>query len=136
VLGKGLAQMKKATAIYERDETGTWVVTVPEYPGCITQGRSIHEARLHVREALEALIGVRSAKAVEWVDNIQLPNEVLRLVRENKRARAKARQAEAIVSESTRKVTSKLKKLGLSVRDSGALLDLSHNAVQKILKAS
>jgi predicted RNase H-like HicB family nuclease len=128
--------MKKATAIYKRDESGTWVVTVTEYPGCITQGRSIHEARSHVREALEALIGIRRAKAVKWVDDVRLPYEVLRLVQENKRARAKARQAEDVVSQSTRKVTREFKKLGLSVRDSGALLGLSHNAVQKILKAS
>ena len=128
--------MKKATAVYERDETGIWVVTVPEYPGCITQGRSIHEARLHVREALEALIGVRRAKSIELVDDIRLPNDVLGLVREHKRARAKARQAEAAVSESMRRVTGRLKRLGLSVRDSGELLELSHNAVQKILKAS
>lgn len=38
--------------VLEKDEDGTWVVTVPELPGCITQGRTKAAARANAREAI------------------------------------------------------------------------------------
>jgi len=36
----------------EKDEDGRWVATVPALPGCISQGRTVTEARKNVREAI------------------------------------------------------------------------------------
>ena len=38
--------------LLHRDETGTWVVTVPALPGCVSQGRTKAEARTNIREAM------------------------------------------------------------------------------------
>jgi len=36
-----------------KDESGWWVATVPELPGCVSQGRTQTEARRNIREAIE-----------------------------------------------------------------------------------
>ena len=33
--------MRNCTAVAERDESGTWVVTVPELPGVVTQAKRL-----------------------------------------------------------------------------------------------
>ncbi len=42
--------------IVERDEDGLFVASVPELPGCHTQGRSKSEVALRIREAIEAYL--------------------------------------------------------------------------------
>ena len=37
----------------EQDEDGVWVATVPNLPGCISQGSTKTEARRNIREAIE-----------------------------------------------------------------------------------
>ena len=38
--------------VVERDEEGWFVASVPELPGCHTQGKSLEEALERVREAI------------------------------------------------------------------------------------
>ncbi|KUO77207.1 type II toxin-antitoxin system HicB family antitoxin [Desulfosporosinus lacus] len=51
---------RKFKVILEKNESGGFTVTVPELPGCVTQGRDRKEALEHVQEAiagfLEALV--------------------------------------------------------------------------------
>ena len=49
--------MMKYTVIFERDEAGFYVVSVPALPGCFTQGKTKSEALENVREAIESYIG-------------------------------------------------------------------------------
>ena len=37
--------------VITKGEDGWYVVTVPSLPGCITQGRTIKEAKQNIREA-------------------------------------------------------------------------------------
>lgn len=39
--------------VIERDGEGFYVVSVPQLPGCHTQARSLDEAMLRIREAIE-----------------------------------------------------------------------------------
>lgn len=57
----------KYTVRYERDEEGWWVARVLEVDGCITQGKSIEQARERIREALAAA-GAPEADTAELVD--------------------------------------------------------------------
>jgi predicted RNase H-like HicB family nuclease len=45
----------------ERDEQGWIVAECPAIPGCVTQGRTVDEALLHVREAIEVSLETRRA---------------------------------------------------------------------------
>jgi predicted RNase H-like HicB family nuclease len=37
---------------YGKDKSGWWVATVPEVPGCHTQGKTVDQARERIKEAL------------------------------------------------------------------------------------
>lgn len=48
----------------ERDEQGWIVAECPALPGCITQGRTVDEALLNVREAIEVSLETRRAQGL------------------------------------------------------------------------
>jgi predicted RNase H-like HicB family nuclease len=47
--------------VIERDEDGYYVASVPQLPGCHTQGRSLDEVTLRIREAIELCLEVEGA---------------------------------------------------------------------------
>jgi len=47
--------------VYELDESGHWIATVPAVKGCHTYGRSIYEAAERVREASGCFVCARNA---------------------------------------------------------------------------
>ncbi len=49
--------------IIERDEEGFYVASVPQLPGCHTQGRSLDEVTARIREAIELCLEVEGAPA-------------------------------------------------------------------------
>jgi predicted RNase H-like HicB family nuclease len=46
--------------VIERDEDGYYVASVPQLPGCHTQGRSLDEVTLRIREAIELCLESRA----------------------------------------------------------------------------
>lgn len=42
--------------LIERDEDGLYVASVPELPGCYTQGKTLEVARQRIREAIELVL--------------------------------------------------------------------------------
>ncbi len=55
--------------LIERDEEGFLVATVPQFPGCHTQGRSLDEVMDRIREAAELWLEVEGnpAQTLEFV---------------------------------------------------------------------
>lgn len=47
-----LDQDTKLRMVIERDETDYYVAQVPVLPGCFSQGKTLAEAKAHIREAL------------------------------------------------------------------------------------
>lgn len=41
------------SVIIEQDEDGVYVASVPDIPGCYTQGKSVNEVLERIREAIE-----------------------------------------------------------------------------------
>lgn len=123
--------MKSYRVVYELDESGSWIATVPAVKGCHTHGRSIHQARERVREALSLFVS--NAASARLIDDIRLPAELRRLLATQRAARKRAdrEQARARLAVS-RAIRSLVQTQGLSVRDAGELLGLSHQRVQQI----
>lgn len=48
----------------ERDEQGWIVAECPALPGCVTQGRTVDEALLNVREAIGVSLETRRAQGL------------------------------------------------------------------------
>ncbi len=65
----------KYTVAYERDADGWWTATIDRAQGasCVTQGRSLDEARTRIREALALHLDIDEAAAarLELVDDIK-----------------------------------------------------------------
>ncbi len=55
--------MARLTAIYERGEDGRIVVTCPEVPGAISQGRDMEEAREMIRDAVQMILETNREEA-------------------------------------------------------------------------
>lgn len=55
----------KYTAIFEPDEGGRYVVSVPAVPGCVTQGDTLEEAKKMIKDALEGCLAVLKEEGQE-----------------------------------------------------------------------
>ena len=47
---------REYTVVYQEIEDGWIMATVPELPGAVTQGKTMQEARLMIKEAVELLL--------------------------------------------------------------------------------
>ena len=55
---------------YEEDSTGGYVATVPVLPGCHTQGETLEEAEINVREAIELYLESFAAHGEQIPDDL------------------------------------------------------------------
>lgn len=55
--------------VIERDEEGYYVASIPQLSGCHTQGRSLDELAVRIREAAELCLEVEGAagKSLEFI---------------------------------------------------------------------
>jgi len=54
-----MERMLKLPVIVQQDEEGWYVAECPVIPGCVSQGRTLEEALVNVREAMELCLEVR-----------------------------------------------------------------------------
>lgn len=52
--------MRQFDVVIERDEDGVYVASVPQLPGCHTDGTSLDELMVQIREAIELCLEVES----------------------------------------------------------------------------
>lgn len=53
----------KLEVIVEQDETGYYVAEVPALPGCVSQGKTMAEAKGNIKEAIVGWLTVMNDKA-------------------------------------------------------------------------
>jgi len=53
----------KFKVVIEKDETGYYVAEVPALPGCVSQGKTIKEAKSNIKEAIEGWLEVMNERA-------------------------------------------------------------------------
>lgn len=124
------------TVRYEKDPSGWWIVTVPEVPGCLTQGRSLAEGRRRIREALALFVDEAAAARAELVDDIRLPARTSAVVRKVASARGQLDKVQAEAMKATAAAATLLtRKFGLSVRDAAELLGVSYQRIQQLAGA-
>ena len=123
--------MSRYIVRYRRDANGTWIARVPTVPGCHTYGRTLEQARVRILEALSLFVD--RADDADVIDRVTLPTEARVLLQRVKRSRSKAAGEQQKASDATAKAVLYLTRtLGLSTRDAGKLLELSHQRVQQL----
>jgi predicted RNase H-like HicB family nuclease len=125
--------MKRYTAVFERDETGAWLARIPSIRGCHTYGRTLQQARTRLREALGLWID-RPEDAVIG-ETIRLPADLRTAIQRSRRIRERAERENENAQEQTRAAAEALVEEGVSLRDAGELLGLSHQRVQQLVHA-
>lgn len=53
----------KLNVVFEQDESGYFVAEVPGLPGCLSQGKTLDEAKTNIREAVVGWLEVMNEKA-------------------------------------------------------------------------
>ncbi len=132
--------VKRYTVRYEMDETGAWNAHLKEIPGVLTHARSIAQARRYIREALSLwLDDEAAAQNAELIDDVRVETiggkNVVSLLSQVQKERRDLETLRATVTKNTERAAKQLAKAGLSVRDVGELLGLSHQRVQQLLEA-
>ncbi len=49
--------------VIEKDESGYYVAEVPALPGCVSQGKTLAQAKANIREAIHGWIAVMNDRA-------------------------------------------------------------------------
>jgi len=120
--------MRRVRAVFDRDESGAWIVSVPAIRGCHSYGRTLEQARARIREALRLF----DVQRVDLAEDIRLPAELLAGVRHARRARQRAEAQRSAAQAELRTTAARLARAGLSRRDAGDLLGLSRQRVQQL----
>lgn len=53
----------KLRVTVEKDDSGYYVAEVPALPGCVSQGKTLAEAKANILEAIEGWVAVMNARA-------------------------------------------------------------------------
>jgi predicted RNase H-like HicB family nuclease len=123
--------MKEYKAVFERDESGAWLARVPAIRGCHTYGRTLEQARRRLREALGLWIARPEQAVIE--EEIRLPADLKAAIQRSRRTRERAEQEREHAQKETRAAAEALVDEGVSLRDAGELLGLSHQRVQQLV---
>jgi len=122
---------KTYIAVYERDIIDeAWNVRIDAIPGCRAQARSIPSAQARIREALGWRLGADESSVI--IED-RLPPAIAAVAKRANRARREADRAAARAQQELVSAARELAELGLSRRDSAALLGLSHQRVQQLV---
>ena len=127
--------MARYEVSYARDEGGWWIARVRGVSGVHSNGRTIAEARRRVREALALAVGDTAAEKADLVDDVQIPASLRSRITSYRRVRAAEQKARNEALDVARILAPALvRNLGLSVRDVGELLGLSHQRVHQLAR--
>jgi predicted RNase H-like HicB family nuclease/DNA-binding CsgD family transcriptional regulator len=125
---------------YSPDDNGTWLVEVRSNPegtpiGVYTHGRTLAKAEANAREALAAWFDV-DEDSFQLLPFVDVDPKVIAKAQAAREKRTVAKDAESEAARLTAEVVAELAKRGLSTRDIGYILNVSHQRVQQLLAAS
>ncbi|MDQ3150544.1 MAG: type II toxin-antitoxin system HicB family antitoxin [Actinomycetota bacterium] len=118
----------------EWDDTGWWVVTVPDVPGAITQSRRLDQVSADAAEVIEIQTG--QPVNPDTLDVVpSLPGEAGEVAAEARRLRAEAHALAERAGERTRAAVELLHRREFPLRDIGRLTGITYQRAQQIVKS-
>jgi len=113
---------------------GWWIVDVPEVRGLHTQCRRLDQVEGMVKDAASLLLDQPESNFVVTVVP-QMDDETMATVTSVKQARERLHASQAETANASRQAAARLAAQGLTVRDIGALLDVSYQRAAGLLAA-
>lgn len=111
-----------------------WALDVEGVAGAHTQVRRVDQAEGMAREAIAGVLEV-AADSFEVIVAPVVPAAVRALVDEATEARSQAAQAQDAAAQLTRRAAERLVEEGLTVRDAGVLLGVSHQRIAQLVRS-
>ena len=109
-----------------------WAIEVPEVDGAFTQSKRLDQIPAMVADAVSLLEDVPAAD-IDVVLDVDLGNpEVLAYVRSARAEVESAVRAQESAARSSRAAVARLRELGLSVRDTAVVLEISPQRVSQL----
>ena len=127
--------MTRHRAVITRDDDGVWLVDFPDLPGCQTYGRTLAQARASARDALALWLDL-PPEDVEVEEDLQLPDELAAAVDAAVRRQSEAAAAQDAATEVLGSAVQRLAAAGISASDAAALVGVSPQRVQALLRRS
>jgi predicted RNase H-like HicB family nuclease/transcriptional regulator with XRE-family HTH domain len=125
-----MSEVKTYRATVERDDRW-WLVKSPDVPGALAQVKRLEHARDAIRDVISLILDV-PVEEVEVTIGLELGDVALD-VREAMELRQQAEELQARASRRMREAASTLAGLGMTIRDIGTLLGVSHQRVAQLL---
>ncbi len=126
-----MAIVKRYT-VHARRVGGWWALDAQGVRGVHTQVRRLDQAEATARDAIAGVLDVAS-DSFEIIVVPEVPESLRRLVDEATAARSQAARAQDAASQLTRDAAQRLVEEGLTVRDAGALLGMSHQRIAQLV---
>ncbi len=115
-----------------RKDDRWWVVQCDQHPGALSQVARLDQAVMHQREAIAFVAGLDEAE-VDVEVRPALPQRVEKALVLARQRRGEAEHAQADAAEHWKRVALELQRTGLSVRDIGAVLGVSHQRAHQLV---
>ncbi len=122
--------MAEHRVIYRRSPKGGWVASVEGVRRCRGRGRTLRQARRHLRAALARV--VEDPYSIDFVEDVRLPPPARRLIVQYWAARRRLEKEVARADGATRAALDALLLLRLNVKDAADLLGLPPLKLQKL----
>jgi hypothetical protein len=124
--------MKRYT-VRARRSGGWWALDAEGIRGVHTQVRRIDQAEDMARDAIAGVLDVAPG-SFEVTVGPEMPDAVRAIVDQATTARSQAAQAQDTAAQLTREAARRLVGEGLTVRDAGALLGVSHQRIAQLMR--
>jgi predicted RNase H-like HicB family nuclease len=118
----------------ERDEAGYWIADIPAVPGAHTFAKRLDQLPGRLAEAIAVILELNEPVGEPRLD-VRLNPELDHLVHVAKERRHQVDAIATEASEATRLAVRALLERGLSLRDAGAVLGISHQRIGQLIKS-
>jgi hypothetical protein len=133
--GKGtVATVMQEFTSTARKDGRWWVVQCDQHPGAISQVARLDQAQEHQREAIAFVAGLSQEVIAVTVRTVLDPGITLELEQAD-RLRREAESAARLSAERRRHAALAMKAAGLTVRDMGAVLRVSHQRAHQLVSS-
>lgn len=110
-----------------------WAITIPDLLGAFSQCMRLDQVEAMAREAIALMLDIDTDDVGDIEVDVELPDQIADDLAELRRSERLAEDARHTAARAQRRAAERLRASGLSVRDVGRILGISHQRVSQAL---